>query len=148
MFDQEKSLVELKIKTYLQSEGIDDCNLEFRQIPFSGEWGLAVPLFPLAAAEARLGKKISVPQRAQELAEGIQAYLGDDLGGFSHVEAVKGYLNLFFSTATYAQRVIDTVLEQGADYGRHPGRDKTVMVEYSQPNTHKAFHVGPQSNVI
>ena len=148
MFAAEKTFIESKIKAYLQSLEIEHAAIEFRQIPFSGEWGLAVPLFPLAAAEARTGKKINVPQRAQELAEGIKTYLGDDLGGFSHAEAVNGYLNLYFSTSTYAQRVIDTVLEQGAHYGCHPDRGETVMVEYSQPNTHKAFHVGHLRNVI
>ena len=148
MFAAEKTFIESKIKAHLQSLEIEHAAIEFRQIPFSGEWGLAVPLFPLAAAEARTGKKINVPQRAQELAEGIKTYLGDDLGGFSHAEAVNGYLNLYFSTSTYAQRVIDTVLEQGAHYGCHPDRGETVMVEYSQPNTHKAFHVGHLRNVI
>ena len=148
MFEEEKAFIELKIRAYLQTEGIEEAAIDFRQIPFSGEWGLAVPLFPVAAGEARRGKKVNVPQRAQELAEGIKAYLGDSLGGFSHAEAVNGYLNLFFSTSAYAQSVIDTVLDQNADYGRCEARDETVMVEYSQPNTHKAFHVGHLRNVI
>jgi len=148
MFEEEKLLIESKIRTYLQTEGIENAPLEFRQIPFSGEWGMAVPLFPVAASEARSGKKVIVPQRAQALAEGIKAHLGDSLGGFSHAEAVNGYLNLYFSTADYARRVVDTVLGLGAQFGRHTDRGETVMVEYSQPNTHKAFHVGHLRNVI
>jgi arginyl-tRNA synthetase len=148
MFEEEKAIIAAKIKTYLQQEGIEDVVLEYRQIPFSGEWGLAIPLFPVAAGEARSGKKVNVPQRAQALAEGIKVSLGDSLGGFSHAEAVNGYLNLFFSTADYARRVVDMVLEQGAEFGRHTARGETVMVEYSQPNTHKAFHVGHLRNVI
>jgi arginyl-tRNA synthetase len=148
MFEKEKLRVESIIRAYLQTEGIEDAPLEFRQIPFSGEWGMAVPLFPVAASEARSGKKVIVPQRAQALAEGIKTYLGDSLGGFSHAEALNGYLNLYFSTADYARRVVDTVLEQGAEFGQHTDRGETVMVEYSQPNTHKAFHVGHLRNVI
>jgi arginyl-tRNA synthetase len=110
--------------------------------------GMAVPLFPIAAGEARAGKKVVVPKRAQELAEGIKAFLGDSLAEFSHTEAVNGYLNLYFSTSAYAQRVVDTVLAEGANYGRQAKRAATVMVEYSQPNTHKAFHVGHLRNVI
>jgi arginyl-tRNA synthetase len=68
--------------------------------------------------------------------------------GFSHIEAVNGYLNLYFSTADYAKRVVDTVLEEGGDYGKRRARGKQVMVEYSQPNTHKSFHVGHLRNVI
>lgn len=148
MFEKEKELIDSQIKAYLATEGIEDPILEFRQIPFSGEWGLAVPLFPVAAGEARTGKKVIVPKRAQELAEGIKTHLGENLPGFSHVEAVSGYLNLYFSTAAYARRVVDTVLEQGADYGKGTDLNQTIMVEYSQPNTHKSFHVGHLRNVI
>jgi len=148
MFEQEKAIIESKIRAYLRTENITTDVLEFRQIPFSGEWGIAVPLFPVAAGEARSGKKVIVPKRAQELAEGIKAALSGSLEGFSHAEAVNGYLNLYFATSAYAQRVVDTVLDEGDDYGRVPARNETVMVEYSQPNTHKAFHVGHLRNVI
>jgi arginyl-tRNA synthetase len=148
MFEKEKSQVEAKIREYLTTESIEDPVLEFRQIPFSGEWGIAVPLFPVAAGEARSGKKVIVPKRAQELAEGIKNFLHGSGFGFSHIDAVNGYLNLYFSTSEYAQRVVDTILETGEDYGRGEDLAKTVMVEYSQPNTHKSFHVGHLRNVI
>ncbi len=148
MFEKEKSFAEEKIQAYLESEGIHGVVLEFRQIPFSGEWGIAVPLFPVAAIEARSGKKVNVPERAQEIADGIKASLHDTPHVFSHIEAVKGYLNLYFSTAEFAQRVVDTVLDEEEAYGRQADRGKTVMVEYSQPNTHKSFHVGHLRNVI
>lgn len=148
MFEKEKAIIDTKIRDYLFTEGIEQGVLEFRQIPFSGEWGLAVPLFPVAAGEARLGKNINVPQRAQELAEGIKGYLDEKSLGFSRLEALKGYLNLYFSTAEYAQRVVDEILAKGEGYGSSPDRGKTIMVEYSQPNTHKSFHVGHLRNVI
>ena len=148
MFVKEKLLIETEIKAYLEEEGIENPVLDFRPIPFSGEWGLAVPLFPVAASEARSGKRVNVPQRAQALAEGIKAHLGEPPEGFSHIEAVKGYLNLYFSTAAYARRVVDTILQEGEAFGKAADRDQTVMVEYSQPNTHKAFHVGHLRNVI
>lgn len=148
MFENEKSFIKTKIKDYLETEAIDDPAIEFRQIPFSGEWGLAVPLFPVAASEARSGKRVIVPQRAQELAEGIKTSIGQAPPGFSHLEAINGYLNLYFSNAAYARRVVDTVIDAGAGFGRGTARHQTVMVEYSQPNTHKSFHVGHLRNVI
>ncbi|HAF48031.1 MAG TPA: arginine--tRNA ligase [Anaerolineaceae bacterium] len=147
MFEKEKNKLENRIKDYLKKEGIGEPQLEFRQIPFSGEWGLAIPLFPIAASEARSGKKVIVPQRAQQLAQGIKDDLGE-LEEFSHIDAVNGYLNLYFSTSKYAQRVVDIVLEEGMDYGKGENLGKRVMVEYSQPNTHKSFHVGHLRNVI
>jgi arginyl-tRNA synthetase len=148
MFEIEKSVVEEIIRKFLAKEGIEDPQLEFRQIPFSGEWGLAVPLFPVAAQVARSGKKVNVPQYAQELAEDIKAELSELLLDFSHIDAVKGYLNLYFSTSVYARRVVETILDQGPEYGQQNVDAGTVMVEYSQPNTHKAFHVGHLRNVI
>jgi arginyl-tRNA synthetase len=148
MFEDEKKIIDAKIRQFLASDGIDAPELEFRQIPFSGEWGLAVPLFPIAAGEARSEKKVVVPKRAQELAAGLKDFLGNPPEGFSHVEAINGYLNLFFSTSGYAQRVVDTILSENEDFGRGNDRHETVMVEYSQPNTHKSFHVGHLRNVI
>ncbi len=148
MFEKEKKLLKKRILAYLEAEGVPAIDLDIRQIPFSGEWGLAVPLFPAAAAEARSGRRVKVPQRAQALAEGIKETLKDLPEGFSRIEAVNGYLNLYFSTAEYAERVVDTVLRSGDDFGRHADNGLRVMVEYSQPNTHKSFHVGHLRNVI
>ncbi len=77
--------------------------------------------------------------------------LRDHLGapaGFGRVEAEKGYLNLFFATSEYSRRVVDSVLAAGDRFGFAPARGETVMVEYSQPNTHKPLHVGHLRNMI
>ncbi len=148
MFENEKAVVEEKINAYLKLENINDFKVEFRPIPFSGEWGIAVPLFPAAAAEARSGKKVIVPKRAQELAEGIKDFLGKTLKSFSRIDALNGYLNFYFQTSDYARRVVDEVITQGQAYGSGEDRTQTIMVEYSQPNTHKSFHVGHLRNVI
>ena len=145
MFEAEKQQLTQKIQAFCQQRGLPDKPLEWRDIPFSGEWGMAAPLFPLAAADpARQGP---VPQHAQLLAEALRAYLGD-LPGFSHIEAVHGYLNLYFSPAEYAQKVVQTVLAQGERYGSREPTGKATMVEYSNPNTHKPLHVGHLRNVI
>jgi hypothetical protein len=65
----------------------------------------------------RQRQKIPVPQRAQEIAEQIKAEIGS-VPGISHTEAVKGYLNLYFTTSEYARRVVDEVLASRADFGR------------------------------
>jgi len=68
--------------------------------------------------------------------------------GFSHVEATKGYLNLYFSSAEYARRLVDAVIQQGADFGRGEPKGERVMIEYAQPNTHHSFHIGHFRNAI
>ena len=148
MFDQERLELEIKIRAYLNDQDIPVPE-EFLwvPVPFSGEWGISTSFFATAAQEARSGKKVIVPQRAQEIAEGVREHLGRP-EGFSHIEAVRGYLNLFYSSSQYSQRVVDAVLNQGPAFGQAAPRGEKVMVEYSQPNTHKPLHVGHLRNMI
>lgn len=149
MFEQEQQLIEEKIKAYCAANDITLAELKWQPIPFSGEWGIATSFFQTAANEARSGKgkKIPVPQRAQEMAEQVRAEIGS-IAGISHIEAVKGYLNLYFTTSEYARRVVDEVLTAQAEFGRGAKKDERVMVEYSQPNTHHSFHVGHARNTV
>ncbi|HEY5574166.1 MAG TPA: arginine--tRNA ligase [Anaerolineales bacterium] len=148
MFEIEQQAIELKIRQYCAENGLPaPGDLQWSSIPFSGEWGISTSFFQLAAREARSGKKVNVPQRAQEIAEGAAAYLGIP-PGFAQVEAVKGYLNLYFSPAEFSRRVIDSVLEQGDKFGRGEDKGELIMVEFSNPNTHKAFHVGHLRSAI
>lgn len=146
MFQTEQQIIEAKIKNFCGANGIPLAALEWKPIPFSGEWGFSTSFFGTAAAEARLGKKVVVAQRAQEIAEQVKRQI--DVPGLSHVEAVKGYLNLYFDTREYTRRVVDTVLEQKNRFGSAPATGQRVMIEFSQPNTHKAFHVGHLRSTI
>ncbi len=141
MFLTEQQTIEAKIKTFCAANGIPLAALEWKPIPFSGEWGMSTSFFATAAAEARLGKKVVVAQRAQEIAEQVRGRVSD-VPGLSRVEAVKGYLNLYFDTQEYTRRVVDSVLEQKNRFGCGPATGQRVMIEFSHPNTHKAFHVG------
>jgi arginyl-tRNA synthetase len=148
MFDREQQAVGAQIQAYLKNQDIPDPGeLQWNPIPFAGEWGISIPCFPFAALEARSGKQVQVPQRAQEIAAELAEYIGIP-AGFSRVEGIKGYLNLYFSTRGFTQRVIDGVLEQGSEFGRGIRRGEQVMVEFSNPNTHKAFHVGHLRSAI
>jgi arginyl-tRNA synthetase len=143
MFQKEQHLIEDKIKAYSSANDIPLAELKWQPIPFSGEWGVSTSFFQTAANEARAGKgnKVPVPQRAHEIAEQVKAEIGD-APGISRVDAVKGYLNLYFTTSEYARRVVDEVLASGADFGRGAPKTERVMVEYAQPNTHHSFHIG------
>lgn len=147
MFTAEKERVNLNIKRFCSENGLAEPELHWSWIPFSGHWGISTSFFSMAAAEARQGKKVVVGQRAQEIAAQAAQFLGQP-EGFEKVEAVKGYLNLYFSSGLYARRVVDTVLDEAEKFGGGTPTGKKVMVEFSQPNTHKAFHVGHLRNVI
>lgn len=97
---------------------------------------IALPCFPFAKA---LGRK---PQEiAQSLSEKLKLN-----ALFSDVQVAGAYLNLFLSSETYGSEVVKNFLhgylESIPQIWMTP-----VMVEYSQPNTHKELHVGHMRNL-
>lgn len=149
MFQQEQQTIEAKISAFCAENDIPFAELKWGAIPFNGEWGISTSFFQLAAGEARSGKGkgLPVPQRAVEMAEQAKGYIGS-VPGISRTEAMKGYLNLYFSTAEYAARVVDDVIQQGEHFGAGAPKSERVMVEYAQPNTHHSFHIGHARNAI
>lgn len=145
MFKEVKNNIGQTIDEFCLQNELPTGKVEFRNIPFSGEWGIAAPLFPLAAAD--LNKTGPVPQHAQFLAEKIKDILGVP-EGFTRSEAVRGYLNLYFDTGLYAASVVEQINQQGQKFGNTDPTNQLVMVEYSNPNTHKPLHVGHLRNVI
>lgn len=149
MFEKEQQLIEDKIKEFCDTNGITLAPLKWTAIPFAGEWGIATSFFQTAADEARAGKGAGkpVPARAQEMAEQVKVQIGS-VEGVSRVDAVKGYLNVYYKTSDYARRVVDEVLASRADFGRGAPKGERVMVEYAQPNTLHSFHIGHARNTV
>ncbi len=153
MFEKEQQAIEAHIQRYCIEHGLPEPGkINWAPIPFAGEWGISTSFFKLAAQEARLvkertGQSLNVQQRAQEIAEGIANSL-PELAGFTRYEAVRGYLDLFFSTAVFTQRVVDSILALGENFGRGDPKGERIMVEYAQPNTHHSFHIGHFRNAI
>jgi len=145
MFDQEKDLIRQEFLRFTNEHKLENAPLNWRDLPFSGEWGLAIPFFPIAAADKN--RIAPVPAHAQSLGEAFVSAVSN-IPGISRVEAIKGYVNLYFSTAHLAKQVVETVRAQGADFGRVQPTGKPTMVEYSNPNTHKPLHVGHLRNMI
>ncbi len=151
MFNRERDRLEAIIRNYYAEKGLPEPDaIQWNAIPFAGEWGISTSFFQLAALEARRGANAPgtpIPERAQQIALEIADRIGVP-AGFSHVEAVKGYLNLYYLTSEFTSRVISTVLSEGQDFGRGMTKSERVMVEYAQPNTHHSFHMGHFRNAI
>jgi len=149
MFDQELTLATKNIESALKRLKIPiPDRIEWVPTPFKGQWGFGTnTCFQAAAAEARAGKEINVPARAQEIAEAILNDIGI-VASFAHSEAERGYLNLYIDPAVYTRRVVNTVLEQSENFGRGAPKRERVMVEYAQPNTHHSFHIGHARNTV
>ncbi|MDQ3043836.1 MAG: arginine--tRNA ligase [Chloroflexota bacterium] len=154
------------IRAALAALGVDIGNrsIDLRPIPFAGTWGSATSICRALASDLvtrelesgseleGLSKKESkrlvnerVPARAQALAEGVAAQV-QAAGEFAAVEAANGYVNISYDANAIAARLIGEVLAAGTAYGESAARTERVMVEHSQPNTHKAFHVGHLRN--
>lgn len=146
MFKQEQTFIEEKIKAILEAEGIQTEPLIWSRIPFVGHWGITTSFFKLAARNKHFHPEMDVKKRAAFIADIVcqNLALGDN---FEKSESVNGYLNIYFDTVIFANRTINTILMDKADYGRGAA-GKKVMVEFSQPNTHKAFHVGHLRNMV
>ncbi len=153
MFEAENKAIEKGIQAYCIKHGLPEPGrLTWTPIPFAGEWGISTSFFQLAAREARSTtvsstNRLPIPQRAQEIATGVAEAIGVP-PGFARIEAINGYLNLYFSPIEFSRSVIDTVLSQGSDFGRGSQKGERVMVEYAQPNTHHSFHIGHYRNAI
>ncbi len=149
MFEHELEAVAIEVRSALSRLGLPQpARIDWTPIPFAGQWGVGTPVcFQVAAAEARSGRAGQVPARAAAIASEVsrQVHLPP---GLTRLEAAGAYLNLYFDSASYAGRVVDTVLAQGRDFGRGAPKGERVMVEYAQPNTHHSFHIGHARNAV
>ncbi|MBF8280982.1 MAG: argS [Candidatus Magasanikbacteria bacterium] len=109
-------------------------------VPEMGD--LSYPCFPFAKF-TKQNPAVCGRELAEKLRHGVP--------GVSKIESVGPYLNFFLDQSSLAQKILHDVLKQGADYGRHvlpTSKKEIIMLEFSQPNTHKEFHVGHLRNTV
>lgn len=102
----------------------------------------ALPCFRFAKA-----LKKNPAQIAQSLKEGLEKQ-GHPL--LSKAVQNQAFLNIFLDTGAFASMIVPRVVDQSwfAELKKHHDpKYKNVMIEYSQPNTHKEFHIGHGRNV-
>ena len=84
------------------------------------------------------------PEIAAALAEALPAVNPEWI---EKVESVGAFLNITLRPAALA-KILVPQLREGQYFSRLKADDRPrVMIEYSQPNTHKVFHVGHMRNV-
>lgn len=96
---------------------------------FEGDYTLVT--FPLLKRSRK-----SPEATATEIGEYMTAHI-PEIRGYN---VIKGFLNLSLDDAFWAARFAEMAAD--TDYGRFPATGRTVMVEYSSPNTNKPLHLG------
>ena len=96
---------------------------------FAGD--ITIVVFPLL----KISKK-SPEETSREIGE----YLTSNSNEIESYNVVKGFLNIKLSNNYWLD--IFSKISLSKDWGQHPSSGKSVMVEYSSPNTNKPLHLG------
>ena len=128
IFIAEKAVEAVKV---LYNVEIDQALLQVQvtRKEFEGDYTLVV--FPLL----KISK--AVPEATgKSIGEWLQSNC-PEISGFN---VVKGFLNISFSTVYWNELFAE--IASAEDFGQHAPTGKTVMVEFSSPNTNKPLHLG------
>ena len=147
MFESEQEIIEREIKGMSRQLGWGEFQPKWSWIPFNGQWGIATSFFELAARVVSHDSPLPINDLAAQMADKVKQNL-KIIPGIDSIQATKGYLNIYFDSTFYARHVIDAVINIGEEYGRGKDTARTIMVEFSQPNSLKAFHVGHLRNMV
>lgn len=58
------------------------------------------------------------------------------------IQPIGPYINFFINKNKLSENILKEILKEKNNYGKTKSKKQTIMIEFSQPNTHKAFHVG------
>ncbi|MBR2866854.1 MAG: arginine--tRNA ligase [Alistipes sp.] len=107
----------------------DNIQIQKTRKEFEGDYTVVV--FPLLRAS-----KKSPEATATELGEKIIA-TAPEIKAFN---VIKGFLNLVVDASFWAARFKE--ISEAENYGMAPASGRTIMIEYSSPNTNKPLHLG------
>ncbi len=127
-----KSSVAKGIKELYNADAdIKQIQLQKTRKEFEGDFTLVV--FPFLKASRK---------KPELTAEDLGNYLLSNVSEIENFNVVKGFLNIKFTTKYWIDYFNNTITN--ADYGieKEASSGKTIMIEYSSPNTNKPLHLG------
>ncbi|MDP4264093.1 MAG: arginine--tRNA ligase [Bacteroidota bacterium] len=112
----------------------DDLTINITKPEFEGDYTLVLFSFvkQLKKSPEQLGKEIG------------ETLLKNDPGLFSSFNVIKGFLNLVIADSYWIDFLQTNYTDKNP--GIRPGNNKTIIVEYSSPNTNKPLHLGHLRN--
>lgn len=123
-----------EIKELLKDAGATT-DVEFAVPPKPELGDIAIPCFAIAKEQKKNPAEV-----AKELVEALEKEKSDIIESV----AVQGpYVNVFLNANVVAEKTLAAIFDKEHAYGKNDiGKNKKLWIEYSQPNTHKAFHIG------
>lgn len=130
-----------KLKEQIQQE-LKLTNVHFTYPPQANLGDISLVCFDIAKKQ-----KSNPNEVAQELLE--ESLASSKLQKmFSDIKVVGPYLNFYINQRYLAEGVIREIKKEKKYYGHSKiGQNKQVMIEYSNANTHKEYHVGHLRNI-
>ncbi len=124
------------VEKIMKKEKLDVSLMEKPPKPEMGD--LAFPCFSLSKEF-----KKAPPEISKDIAGRLKPS-----GAVREIKALGPYVNFYGDWKKLGKSVIDEVRKKGRKYGSGTPKARTMMVEFSHPNTHKAFHIGHTRNII
>jgi len=111
--------------------------VEFQATRKEFEGDITVVVFPMLRV---------VKGNPVQIGEAIGEYLVKEVEEITKFNVVKGFLNLVLSDAYFID--FFNGVENFSEFGKETGKEGTIMVEYSSPNTNKPLHLGHVRNIL
>ncbi len=117
----------------------DLLQVEFQPTRKDFEGDLTVVVFPMLR---------QVKTNPVALGEFIGNFLVENVEAVSKFNVVKGFLNIVLKDSFFLKEFSE--IQKNADFGKiiPVEKSKTIMVEYSSPNTNKPLHLGHVRNIM
>ena len=134
MINAEEFILSVVKRATEELYGVSD-NIQIQKTRKEFEGDYTVVVFPLLKASRK-----SPEATAMELGEKIVASTPE----IKSFNVIKGFLNLAIDSSFWAARFQEIV--EAENYGMAPASGRTIMIEYSSPNTNKPLHLGHVRN--
>ena len=130
MINAEEFISSIVARTTQELYGTSD-NIQIQKTRKEFEGDYTVVVFPLLKASRK-----SPEATATELGEKIVATTPE----IKSFNVIKGFLNLVIDSSFWSARFQE--IAEAKDYGMAAPSGRTIMIEYSSPNTNKPLHLG------
>ena len=108
---------------------------ELLEVPPNPELGdYSFPCFKLASERGKKPNEV-----AQEIVKQIKISRSDLVKEVKHFGP---YVNFYLDDSRISKQILSQIYKKKNKYGAGNSKKDKIMIEFSQPNTHKAFHIG------